>query len=375
MRVGRYSLDPEAFASARRIAADAARVRETGIPRALGETPEEIARAVLADNARDVMRAGAGHFHLMWTADLGKAFEGALTALPREYLAAQVSRIVRASVKARRVPTCFSANDFHEIPWERSDNLPWLLHMVDRLDDAAFLDAHRRDLVRIYADWVERYVDARTGLIRRAATGDWMDTVPRPSSTYANLCALRAYEAAERIGIHDTPTYFEEAQRSLLGERWSGRSFRDHGRAGDYLSADANVPALYFGFLPGWCRRDIVDSIEASRLCDLVPMRTREGAYDARELPLFSKLVPSYHSTCWTHLGFMYVVGLQREERPYSHHLARLEGTVRAHGNFLETLDGVDTPHATRFMATEYGFTMSAGLYLEALVTRRRAGT
>lgn len=351
----------------RRIAQDAQKVREEGIPVVPGETPEEIAAQVLRANAGPILRAGSGHFHLMWTADLGKAFAGALRVLPREYLAGLVSRILTVSAKLGRVPTCFSVNGHHEIPWARSDNLPWLLHMVDALDDAAFLDAHRRALVKVYADWVESYVDARTGLIRRGATGDWMDTVPRPSSTYANLCALRAYECADRLALLSAPSFQEEAQRALVGERWCGRWFRDHARAGEYLSADANVPALYFGLLPSWCRQDIARSIEASGLCDPVPMRTREGAYVESELPLLSRLVPTYHSTAWTHLGLMYVVGRRREGLPYERHLASIEASVLAHRNFLETLDGATTPHRTRFLATEYGFTMSAGLYLEAV--------
>lgn len=369
MRVGRYSLDVETFASLRRITDDARRVRASGIPPVEGTSAREIAENVLRANAGDVLRAGAGHFHLMWTADTGKAFAGALRALPREMLARYVSRIVKTAARAGHVPTCFSETGHHDIPWARCDNLPWLLHMVDLLDDAAFLDAHRRELLRVYANWVESYVDPSTGLIQRRATGDWMDTVPRPSSTYANHCALRAYEAAERLGLTSAPSYLTEAARSLVGERWLGRHFTDHARSGDYLSADANVPALYFGLVPAWCRRDILDTIEASGLCAPVPMRTREGAYDERELPLLSRLVADYHSTAWTHLGAMYAVGLQREARLdlAAPHLAALERGMLRHRNVLETLDGEDDPHASRFMATEYGFTMTAGLFLEAI--------
>jgi hypothetical protein len=201
-----------------------------------------------------------------------------------------------------------------------------------------------------------------------------MDTIPRPSSTYNNLCALRAYRAADFLGLKTAPTHLTEATRNLLHDRWTGTHLRDHAAAlGDYLSADGNVPALYFDVLPEWVRRRIAYRIEQSTLCDPVPMRTREGDYLPEELPIITRLAPSYHNTIWLHLGLMYLNGLKRIGAPYEHHLRHVDKVVLRNGNFLETLDSDGTPHRGRFLATEHGFTMSAGQYLE-LVGGEREG-
>lgn len=366
MRLGRYAVSWESLLALARLARDAARVRAEGIPRVQGESPADVARAVLRANAREVLSAGAGHFHPMWVADFGKAFGGALLALDRAYLAALVSRIIRTSARVGHVPTCFTARGHHDAPWPRADNLPWLLHMVDRLADPELVATHERDLAKAHADWTRAHVDPATGLVAERVVGDWMDTVPRPSSTYNNLCALRAFEVADRLDLDEAPTFGPEASRALLETRWTGTHLRDHARAGDYVSADAATPALYFGLFDEGTRRSMASAVARAGLLAPWPMRTREGAWDAAELPFMTRLlVPSYHSTVWLHLGAMHVVGLKRLGLPFADEQARFERVAIEHGNFLETLDANGTPHASAFLATEYGFSMSAGLYLE----------
>lgn len=363
MRVGRYAVHGATLKATWRMLADSRRVRRHGIPRLAHDEPAEVARAVLRANAGAVLRAGAGHFHDMWVADFGKAFGGALHALPREYLAAQLDRVAATSAPLGRVPTCFTPKGWHDLPWPRADSLPWLLVMMERLGDDELVARHHAGLQRLWDAWREGTLDPATGLVRDDVTGDWMDTVPRPSSTYNNLVALAGARAARRLGLAGEGP---DAKR-LLDARWSGTHLRDHARAGDYLSADANVPALYLGVLPEHARRAIASTLEQSALVRPIPMRTREGAYAREELPALSRLTPSYHSTTWLHLGLMHANGLKREGLPWREHVARVEEVVRAHGNFLETLGPDARPHVSRWLSTEHGFSMSAGLYLEAV--------
>ncbi|GEM_PF-1818077 len=362
MKVGPYTLTRHAFTTSFRTLLDAQAIRRDGIPRLDGGTPNDVARLVLRRNAGAILRAGEGHFHAMWVADTGKAFNGAREALSVEYLAGLLSRVVRTSARVGRVPTCFTPKGWHDLPWPRADGLPWLLHMVDRLDDPAFVADHHRDLQKAWDDWRAAHLDPTTGLIREEVTGDWMDTVPRPSSTYNNLMGLRAAQAARRLDLAgEGPD-----EKALLASRWTGAHLRDHARSGDYLSADANVPALYHGLLPRHVRRRIATSLETSLLATPIGMRTREGAYTRDEFPLATRLAPAYHSTRWLHWGLMHVIGLQRNDLPWQHQLTPIRRLTSALGNFIETLDDEGRPFATPWIATEHGFTMSAGLYLEA---------
>jgi hypothetical protein len=239
--------------------------------------------------------------------------------------------------------------------------------MVDRLDDPEFIARHEHDLESIYHAWFTRHIDRVTGLVRRHVRGDWMDTVRRPSSTYNNLCALRAYAVAERLGLRSAPTPISAATGGLLEARWRDTFLRDHADARGTLTADANLPALYFGVLPAWTRRRIAETLEESPLTQPVAMLSRERGYLRNMLPFFGRLVPSYHSTIWTHLGLMYAIGRRNEGLPWRHHVESLERIMLHHGTFLETLEPDGRPHVSRHMATEYHFTMSAGLYLEAI--------
>ncbi|MHB8585958.1 MAG: hypothetical protein ACYDDF_09030 [Thermoplasmatota archaeon] len=368
MRFGRYTVTVEAVAAMRRLRQDARRIRRDGVPAIDGATVEAKARAVLRANAKPLMlRAGAGHFHAMWVADMGVAFVGALRELPREYLRSLLERIIATGAPRGEIPTCFDENGAYDLPWERADTLPWLLWAVEKLDDRAFVTRHHDALAALYAGWVGRTIDPATALVRETMTGDWVDTVPRPSSTYNNVCAIYAHLAVGRLGI-DTPHGLEdEAARALIAQRWTGTHLRDHTKAGPYLSADANVLPAYLGVLPAWLQKRAITTLEESALVKPVPMRAREGRHAVRDLPLLSRLVPSYHSTIWLHLGLVHTNALRQLGMPYRHHVTEFEVTVLRHGNLLETLDGDGEPHITTFLATEYGFTMSAGQYLEAI--------
>lgn len=346
------------------IVRDRQRVLRHGIPRKEADSVGDVAAAVLRDNAGPVLAAGGGHFRAMWTVDLGKAFAGAMRVLPRDYLKGLVARILDESIRRDRVPTCFTPRGSHDAPWPRADNLPWLLHMADLLGPS-FVGARERDLRRVYDAWARTCLDPATGLVRTRVRGDWMDTVPRPSSTYNNLCALHAHALARRWGFPDAEAAEVRATAALLLERWYEGFLRDHAEAGAYLSADANVPAFYFGVLPERERREMARTLEESALVRPLPLRTRTEPLPTRGLPPLTRLVPEYHAAIWPHLGFMHAIGLKRLGLPWRHHADALERVVREHGTFLETLDPQGRPLLTRHLTTEYHFTMAAGLYLE----------
>lgn len=369
MRLGHYALDPEGLRTLLAIAADRRRVARHGIPRLDGSTPEEIARLALQRNAGDVLSAGGGHFRAMWTADTGKAFRGAMRALPRDYLAGLVDRMVATSARVGRVPTAWTPRAHHDLPWPRADNAPWLLHMVDALADDELLARREADIERLYAMWFAKHVDAATGLLKREVRGDWMDTVPRESSTYNNLCALHAYRIVERLGLKSAPSPYREAVDALVQQRWNGSYLRAHAAASDYLAADAVVPALYLDVMPAWAQRRMAQTLVDSELVRPVPLRARVGRPERSRLPALTRLAAGYHATIWLHLGLMMCVGLKRLDMRWREHAAAIEATVHEHGTFLETLGLEGRPYVRRFLATEYHFSMSAGPYLELVAT------
>ena len=363
--VGPYAWDREGLRTLLAIVGDRRRVVHVGFPRLQGDTPADVAVSTLRQNAGPVLSAGGGHFRAMWTADTGKAFRGAMRALPRAYLVGLVDRMLRESAPLGRVPTAWTERAHHELPWPRADNAPWLMHMAVELGDDDLLARRERDLERVYTAWFDRHIDTRSGLLRREVRGDWMDTVPRESSTYNNLCALRAYAIAQRLGLRGAPAPYDEAVEAILARRWTGSHLRAHAQAGDYVAADAAVPALYLDVMPAWVQRKMARTLADSRLVDPVPLRAREGKPQRDKLPTLTKFAPSYHTTIWTHLGLMMCVGMKRLEMPWRPLVAPIEKLVMEHGTFFETLDLQGEPYVRRFLATEYHFTMAAGPYLE----------
>lgn len=109
----------------------------------------------------------------------------------------------------------------------------------------------------------------------------------------------------------------------------------------------------------------MADTLLASPLVRPFPIRTRERSYRPRDLPLLTRLAPTYHETVWVHLGLMLCVGLKKLGLPWKAHASPLEEVALKHGTWLETLGPGGTPFVSPFLATEYHFTMSAGLYLE----------
>ena len=365
MKLGAYEVTLEGVPSMLINFMDSLRVRVRGTPRVPGATPVEIAKAVLRANARAVLHAGAGHFWFMWAGDFGKALRGARHALEPGYLRDRIAFMIRESRRQGRVTSCF--NRFHgfDMPYYRADNLPWLVdstaEYVRSSGDRAFLEAHRDALAALLASYEREHLGA--GLIARTMTGDWMDTILRPSSTWNNLCALHMLRRARELGL-ETATDPARFEALVLGARFRGDHFTDYDGT-DEPSVDAAVLALYLEMFDAPLRDAIAARLEASGLADPYPIQLAPRPHDRRLMPLVSRLTPRYHSSTWLHVGLMYLNGLRRAGRDVSAARARVEALIMRHGNLLEVVDRSGAPYRTFAHSTEYGLSMAAGQYLE----------
>ncbi len=364
MRLGPYSLTRESLASVARNTLDSLRVQALGIPSLPGANAAEIAAEVLRRNARRVLYAGSGHFHYMWVSDFGKALRGALRALPAAYLRRQVSWMIRESSRLGRVPSVFSHRRGFDMPYWRGDNLPWLVISVAELkrwtgeEPAA---AERSALSALLTDYGRTYLSQ--GLLPQSVTGDWVDTILRPSSTYNNVCVLQMLRKARSLGLA-VPAAPEEFEDRLLGERWRDGMLTDHAESIE-PGVDAAAWALYFGLFDEARRRSMARVIEASGLVRPFPLRVAARRHEARLMPPLTRLSPDYHNCIWLHLGLAYLNGLKRLGADVSSAKAALSRVVRTHRNFVESFTPAGEPYRTPLFSTEYGLTMAAGQYLE----------
>lgn len=360
MKLGPYAVTFEAPYSVALNAVDAWRVILFGIPRAPGDTPAEIARGVLRRNAGPVLYAGEGHFRFMWISDFAKSLRGAWDVLGADYLGGQIDAMTRESARLGYVPSCFTSRHGFDMPWPRGDSLPWLvfasaerLRRTGRAPDAALQGLFDRYEATHFEN----------GLISSGITGDWADTVRRPSSTYNNLCALMALREAPALGLR-TRLNADEFSRRLLEDRWRGDHFRDHA-ATEALSADSAVLALYLGMFEREILEKAADRIAAERLDEPWPIRCAAAPHGDATMPPLTRLVAGYHRSAWLHLGAMWLNGLKRLGRDVSGGRGKIESLIERHGHVLEAVNDDGSPYVSPVLACERGLTMAAGQYLE----------
>lgn len=372
MRLGPYALSAETFQALALNAADSWRTALLGWPRLPGG-PAEIAAASLRANAREVLWAGSGHFRFMWAADFGKTLRGAWGALGADYLGGLVDFMTDESARLGRVPSCFRAGRGFDMPWPRGDGLPWLVFAhAERLARAGLAPDERRR--RALQALLDGYEDSHfeEGLISPSVTGDWVDTVRRPSSTYNNLCALMMLRLAPSLGLRPRhqPSSMEA---SLLERRWRGVWLAD-AHEDETPSADGAVAALYLGLLDPVRRAALADWLEGSGLLDPIPMRCAAGRQQT-DVPWLTRLAGGYHLSRWLHLGLMALNGLRREGRDVSARRAAVEAVILRHGQVVEAVDDEGRPYLSLFLSCERGLSMAAGQYLELLAPTRRNGS
>ena len=365
MRVGPYALERETLPSVAINFMDALRLRARGVPGVPGDTPVEVATEVLKRNAREVLHAGTGHFWFMWVSDFGKALRGAEKVLPPAYLGGLIRYMAREARRLGRVTSCFTGAHGFDMPYWRGDNLPWLILSAAEFTrwtgDRSLAEDLRADLQWLLDDYERAYL--RDGLLDRSVTGDWMDTVLRPSSTYNNLCVLRMLQVLPELGL-SARAEPEAFQRRLLEERWRGGHFIDHAGT-ERSSVDAAVMSLYFGLFDPALRGALIEDIEKQGYARPYPIRCAPAPYDTALLSPLARLTAQYHSSIWLHLGFMYLNGLRRAGRDVSRQKAEMEGLIMRHHNMLESIEPDGSPYQTFFFSCECGLSMCAGQYLE----------
>jgi hypothetical protein len=366
LKLGPYAVTFEAPLSVALNAADAWRLILFGIPRAPGLTPAGIAEGVLRRNAGPVLYAGEGHFRFMWVSDFGKSLRGAWDVLGAEYLGGQIDFMTRESARLGRVTSCFTRFHGFDMPWPRGDSLPWLVfahgERLRRTGVAPDVES-RATLQKLFDEYESTHFEG--GLISTGITGDWADTVRRPSSTYNNLCALMALREAPALGLK-TKQDPGEFSRRLLADRWRGTHFRDHA-ATESLSADSAVLSLYLQSFDRPILEKAADRLIAEKLDQPWPIRCAAAPHDGATLPLLTRLVSGYHRSAWLHLGAMWLNGLKRLGRDVSEGRGRIEGLIERHGHVLEAVNDDGSPYQSAVLGCERGLTMAAGQYLELI--------
>lgn len=365
MRLGPYEVLPETALGVWLNLADSLRTIALGWPRKTG-SPADMARETLRDNARAVLHAGTGHFRFMWAADFGKTVRGAWDTLGPDYLGGLIDRMTDESSRHGYVTTCFRESRGFDMPWPRADGLPWLVfaheerrRRAGRVPGAARLQALQA--------LIDRYEDAHIedGLIAASVTGDWVDTVRRPSSTYNNLCCLMMLRLAPGLGLrtrHDADAF----EKALVASRWRAQGFLTDAHGVETPSADAAVLALYLGLLDAPRREALAVWLESGGLLDPVPMRCAAGRSGAHVPPL-TRLTGGYHLSRWLHLGLMALNGLRRHGRDVSARREAVERVFRRHGQVVEAVHDDGRPYLSLFLSCERGLSMAAGQYLELM--------
>lgn len=368
MKIGPYNIFPELPHVLWRNVIDAHRVRTQGIPRLPGDTPLEIATAVMIHNAQEVLCAGQGHFLFMWPSDFGKAIRGALRVLPASYLGNLIELMIIESARLGYVPTCFTPYPGFrgfDMPYKRADNLPWLFHAAYEhakfTNDNTLIHTHKQKLQRLVLLWEETHLE--NDLIKRSVTGDWMDTILRPSSTYNNLCALHMLDRCSKLGLH-TRTSVHTMAREIRASRLKEGYFVDY--AGTVRrSIDASVIALYLELFDAPLRETLADELAQSSEVHPYPIRCTTSSYPKKIISPIVRLFPHYHDGIWIHLGMMYLNGMRMLGRDITQERHTIDELIMEYGNMIETLTEHGALYASLLHATEYGLTMTAGQYLE----------
>jgi hypothetical protein len=272
--------------------------------------------------------------------------------------------MTRESARLGRVPSCFHRFHGFDMPWPRGDSLPWLvfahgerLRRTGRAPDAE----SRAALQRLFSVYEDDHFE--NGLVSIRITGDWADTVRRPSSTYNNLCALLALREAPALGLRTKADAGAFAGR-LLEDRWRGDHFRDHA-ATEALSADSAVLALYLGLFDRSILEKAADRLSAEKLDVPWPIRCAAAPHDGATVPWLTRLVAGYHRAAWLHLGAMWLNGLKRLGRDAAPGRAAIESLIERHGHVLEAVNDDGSPYRSAVLASERGLTMAAAQYLE----------
>jgi hypothetical protein len=369
IRISSYTIYKETIVTALSIPIDNLKVRLFGIPRMKYRNLRELAKNVLKRNLidRNVVLAGWGHFRLMWVADTAVAFAGLKQVLPKQALRRIIQHIIDASDRRGYVTAGFSNKRAIDIPYHRGDSLPWLLYMCDRYmdwyHDKAFLKRNKRKIQKLIKSYEQQTIGA-DGLVHEHIRGDWADTLKRPSSTWNNIMELFVLRFADKYAFALTKIP-KDLEKRIISKRLKGTFLVDHAGS-DLPSIDGMILALYLGIFGPAVRRKLAVFLETH--ADRFPSVPTVKDFPKKLVTKLSRIIaPGYHTQAsWIHLGLMMVNGYKRLGRNYKDRLTVIESVVEKYGNFIEIVN--DKGEIFRKgITSEYGFTMSAGQYLEAV--------
>lgn len=345
----------ESLRTAALIFSDSLRQNILGAPAGEGKSSRELAEHALRANSKKIQSAGFGHFRYLWVSDFAKGARGSLKVLPRDYCQGQVRLMIAHSLEVGHVASCFSETRGFDMPCARADNLPWLLFAARECGVAA------AELQGLVSSWeTENFKD---GLLGEHVTGDWMDSVKRPSSTYNNVMALQLLLDARALGLK-TAHAPEALAQTILARRWKDGGFIDCAGSQD-PGLDAAATALYLGLFGEDARRALMRQVEDSGAATPLPLRTTLRGYDPALMSWASQLTPKYQGSTWLHMGLMYLNGLKRLGCDVAAQQAAIEAVFMKNRNIVEALDETGEPYRNWVKCSEYGLSMAAGQYLE----------
>jgi hypothetical protein len=291
--------------------------------------------------------ASPGHFDMFWTRDLSFSVPSLLRLGHGDRVLASMAHALDIWTRRRsHITTTIHYFDRPGDAYEYGvDSLPLFL--------AALRSAGAHGLVERHHDWlqaeidhfVERVVDATTGLVRHDRTySGHRDTVTNRSNTFGNtMVALLAKTIAETGWFRSPLEHFFEGDYGRLLRRhfWAGDHFRD-ALGEETVSGEANIWPFYTGVVsdPEMVAQALA-YLDENGFCDPFPVRYEVSRRPEREVWVTRYLLPDYQmNSVWTSLGSMYLQLLRRVDPDLAaRQTARYVDLIERDGTFWEVLD------------------------------------
>ena len=375
LKLGAYNIHRDSLRLFWLILLNNLRTKFFGVPKRKRKGLIAMAKEVLKENStKNLVFAGRGHFRLMWISDFSVALKGLSKILPSAQIERILQFVIDQSIKHGYVTTSFSFWRALDLPYSRGDSFPWLMYAVKQYTllskQRRFLRVNRDKLQQLLTSYQKHFL-GKNGLVKLTATGDWADTIKRPSSTWNNLLSLYVAKNTQSLGLTSLIDW-RVCQKAILATRFNKKFLTDY--AGSTMpSVDAPILALYLGLFAKSVRVKLANWLDSQSnlLSASSPARAAVSDYPKNITPLGTRMFCfGYHSRAhWLHLGLMWANGLKSMNKDYKELKRSVEKSVKRYRNFVEVVD-LKGNLFRKFLSSDHGFTMSAGQYLE-LVTKK----
>jgi hypothetical protein len=340
LKLGSYHLQRDTIKLGLLILLSNLRTKLFGIPKKKRKGLIAMAKEVLRENVdKHLVYAGKGHFRFMWISDFSVALKGLSKILPHKQIGKILQFVIDQSLKRGYATSTFSSSRGVDLPYSRADSFPWLIYAVkqhQRLDRKKhFLKKNQAKLQSLLVAYQSHFL-TKNGLVKKTATGDWADTIKRPSSTWNNLLSLYVAKNANSLGLKSAVNW-RSCQQAILRNRFKKEFFTDYANT-NMPSVDSPILALYLGLFTKSMRTKLamwLDS-QTSQIHGLCPTKAAISEYPKTLVPRMTQLVCSgYHSQAhWLHLGLMWANGLKTLNLDYHHLKKSVEKIVNKYKNF-----------------------------------------